>query len=498
MLEPSSLMAECEVPSDAVVAIDGPSGSGKSTTARALAERFGLMYVDSGAMYRALTWAALDAGIAPGDAGSLAALLSGSELRLRTTRRETDVFWNGRDISTVIRTPAVEAAVSEVSAHHAVREMMVERQREFGRTRGVVMEGRDIGSVVFPLATVKIYLDASHEARVERRWLQHRRRGVEIERADVAREIAARDYYDSTRAESPLTVAADALVIDNSELTFSEQIEATSEAVRRVIAEQRPAPRGRDELPPAYRLTYNLFRPVARFCGMKVLGWEHIWQREGVIFSPNHVSNWDPPILAAILDGRAPIHSVAKEELFRHPLMGRIYRWMDCIPIKRTINDAAAFEVASEKLRAGANVLFFPEGMRRPPAEPGPVRTGIGRLMQASGAAALPIHLRGTRDVTLGGSRRSPLEVRIAPPVRLRALSVLLRDHDAPAISRRVAHLFERIYAELLARSVAETPLSEWELADTERQRVVCARKTSRLLELRHAEKARRNGRKPV
>ena len=174
MCDPASLIPESEVPSGTVIAIDGPSGSGKSTTARALAERFGLIYVDTGAMYRALTRAALDAGIDTGDSGSLTALLREADLRLRTTKRETEVFWNGRDISAAIRTPEVESNVSAVSAHHAVRGLMVERQREYGRSCGVVMEGRDIGSVVFPLATVKIYLDASIEARVERRWHQHR------------------------------------------------------------------------------------------------------------------------------------------------------------------------------------------------------------------------------------------------------------------------------------------------------------------------------------
>ena len=494
MCDPASLIPESEVPSGTVIAIDGPSGSGKSTTARALAERFGLIYVDTGAMYRALTRAALDAGIDTGDSGSLTALLREADLRLRTTKRETEVFWNGHDISAAIRTPEVESNVSAVSAHHAVRGLMVERQREYGRSCGVVMEGRDIGSVVFPLATVKIYLDASIEARVERRWHQHRRRGADIDRAEVAREIRTRDEFDSNREESPLTVSPDAIVVDNSMLSFREQLEATSAAARRVIAEQQPMPRPAVPVPFKYRLAFACFGTVARILGLRVIGSENIWQREGVIYASNHVSMWDPPMIGAALTGRTPIHALAKQELMVNPLVGAVYRFLDVIPIRRTINDVAAFSAATAKLAGGGNVLIFPEGTRRPHGEPGPVRGGLGRLMQQSGAPAVPMFVRGTCDVKPGGSGRSPLEIRVAPPVRLRALPVLSRDHDDREISRRVGKLFVGIYNEMLALSATEKPLSDWELELTERQRFDANRRSARLRDRRQAEKSGRKG----
>lgn len=495
MTDSRSSQAESRVPSATVIAIDGPSGSGKSTTARALAERFGLTYVDTGAMYRALTRAALDAGIDSGDSGSLVEMLRGAELRLRTTRRETDVFWNGRDISAAIRTPEVEASVSAVSAHPAVRRLMVERQREFGRRSGVVMEGRDIGSVVFPLATVKIYLDASLEARVERRWHQHRRRGVEIDRGEVAREIAARDEFDSSRSESPLTISPDALLVDNSMLSLQEQLDATADSALRIIAEQQPAPGIYPTPPLKYRVAYACFSAVARACCLRVVGRRNIWQREGVIYASNHVSMWDPPMIGAAFSGRSPIHAVAKEELLANPVMGAIYRFLDVIPISRTTNDARAFAAAAAELAKGSNVLFFPEGTRRPHGEPGPVRGGLGRLMQDSGAPAVPMFIRGSCDVTPGGSSRSPLEIRVEPPVRLRALEALREVHDEREVARRIGRLFEGIYREMLARSVAETPLSDWELELTEKQRVSAARRDARLREKRLAAKAARNGR---
>ena len=137
------------LPADAVIAVDGPAGSGKSSTARALAERFGLLYIDTGAMYRALTHAALAAGVDPADEAALAALLGPVDLALRPSGGETTVLWDGCDVSRVIRTPEVEAAVSQVSSHPEVRRLMVERQQALGRRGGVVMEGRDIGKEGF-------------------------------------------------------------------------------------------------------------------------------------------------------------------------------------------------------------------------------------------------------------------------------------------------------------------------------------------------------------
>ncbi len=467
-MAPPAAAASRLVPSDTVVAIDGPAGSGKSTTARALARQLDLTYVDTGAMYRALTWAAADAGVDYDDGPALARLLDDADLRLVSRERATRVTWNGRDITDRIRTPDVEARVSAVAAHAEVRDALVARQRALARSEGVVMEGRDIGSVVFPLASAKIYLDATLEARAERRLRQHRQNGVEISREEVLREVAARDERDSSRAESPLTIPPDAVVVDNSRLSLQEQLEVTTEAVLRVLDEKRPAPPDETHdheraMPFKYRLAYGLMGAAGRFFGLRVHGHEHAYRREGCILAPNHISNWDPPLLGAAMRRLHPIRSVAKEELFKTPLTKAVFTYLDSVPIKRSIYDKRAFDLAASFLEDGSHILFFPEGTRQVFGSPGPVRNGLGMLMQRTGAPAIPIMMRGTMEPEPGGSVRSPLEVWFAPPVRLYALPDLLRRMPEKDVNRAIARLFEQIYREMLDRSAAHTPITDWE-----------------------------------
>lgn len=456
-----------DVAPDTVIAIDGPAGSGKSTTARALARRFGLLYVDTGAMYRALTWAALEAGVAPADGERLAGLLRGARLELRPGEAESRVLWEGRDVSAAIRTPAVEGAVSAVSAHGEVRRLMVERQRAFGRGGGgVVMEGRDIGSAVFPLATVKLYLDATPEARAGRRARQHAQRGLVVDLAAVAADLAARDRLDSGRAESPLTIPVDAAVLDTSRWDLAEQIARAHATVRELAAlrvtPDTPPRQAWTDLPQRHRTAYHIFAALGRFYGLRWYGREQLDLPGGLIIAPNHISLWDPPIFGAPIR-LAPVNTLAKAELFRFPLSGVVLRWIDTIPIRRRGFDATAFQTAVDCLAAGQAVAVFPEGTRRPTGRPGPIRSGLGVLMQRSGAPAVPVFLRGTTRLRPGGSPTAPLEVRFAPAVRLHALPVLQVRYDERQICTRIAALFQAIYEEMQARSWAEHPQSDEE-----------------------------------
>ena len=455
------------VPASTVVAIDGPAGSGKSTTARLLAQRLGLLYVDTGAMYRALTWAALDAGVDPKDQNALVTLLDPAEISLDTDRPETRVRWNGRDLEDRIRAQEVERNVSVVASHPKVRERMVARQRTLGRTRGVVMEGRDIGMVVFPLASVKIYLDASLEARAERRMRQHQRRGLSLDFETVLHEVEERDRLDSERAASPLTIPPDAVVVDNSRLGLEEQLDRTEEVVRQVLAEQAPRPQSPGcvsrRVTFRYRVAYGVFGALGRYFGLKVRGREHVLLDEGKIVAANHISNWDPPFLAASLRDQGFMRAVAKAELFRGPVGSAVFRFLDAIPIQRNVYDANAFDAAATVLAKGQNIVFFPEGMRRVVGSPGPVRSGLGMLMQRTGAPAVPVFFRGSLAPTPGGDRRHPLEAEYAPPVRLRALGVLQQRMDEKSINRLIGKLFEGIYRELQERSFERVPMTDRE-----------------------------------
>lgn len=213
------------MPEPRVIAIDGPAGSGKSTVARAVADRLGMEYLDTGAMYRAVAYEAIRREVDPEDADRVAELARQMELTVADK-----VIVNGSDATVEIRTPEVTRAVSSVAANPEVRKEMVARQREWARARGGgVIEGRDIGTVVFPEAAVKVYLTASEEARAERRGREMLARDFDRVAADIAR----RDHIDSTRAASPLAVAADAVQLDTTGLDAGAVVDAVLELVAR-------------------------------------------------------------------------------------------------------------------------------------------------------------------------------------------------------------------------------------------------------------------------
>lgn len=207
-----------------VIAIDGPAGSGKSTTAKLLARKLGYNYIDTGAMYRAVTLYWLRKNL-PLDEEIVCNLLDEITIDLSTVNDNLKIFLNGEDVSEEIRLPDVTKFVSPISTYKCVREFLVEQQRKIGKDGGVVMDGRDIGTVVFPNAELKIYLVASVEERVRRRLLELKQKGLDISEDDVRKQIIERDKIDSTREHSPLKKADDAIEIDTTNLTIEEQVE---------------------------------------------------------------------------------------------------------------------------------------------------------------------------------------------------------------------------------------------------------------------------------
>lgn len=203
------------------ITIDGPAGAGKSTVARELAHRLGYAYLDTGAMYRALALAALRQGVAPEDGQGLQALLAALDLRLEHGRLRLD----GEDVADDIRQPAVDRIVSQVAVHPAVREALVARQRQMAAAGGVVMDGRDAGSVVLPDAECKFFLTASLSARAGRRHRELLSQGVRVDIAEVEREMARRDAQDEMRAVGALKVPDGAYVVDTTGLTVVEVLE---------------------------------------------------------------------------------------------------------------------------------------------------------------------------------------------------------------------------------------------------------------------------------
>ena len=214
-----------------IIAIDGPAGSGKSTIAQHLARKLGYVNLETGAMYRALGLKALDSGVALDDEAKLYELAQCSTIALDPTPLGNRVLLDGRDVSQRIRDTDVSDAASRVSVHPRVREWMVAHQREMGKLGGVIMEGRDIGTKVFPDADVKIFLDAKLDVRAQRRVTQVSAADDPSRAKQIAEQMAQRDRRDSTRAESPLVPAPDAVIIDSSQMTIEQVIHRIEEIV---------------------------------------------------------------------------------------------------------------------------------------------------------------------------------------------------------------------------------------------------------------------------
>jgi cytidylate kinase len=220
-----------------IIAIDGPAGAGKSTVARALAHRFGLLNLESGAMYRAFALKAIQAGIATSNAAALETLAHATQVALEPGADGNRVLLDGTDVTSQLRTPQITGAASQVSVHPPIRRWLVGLQQALGAKGNVVMEGRDIGTVVFPHAPVKIFLDASPEKRGERRYEQTRVSAVATQLpVKVLEEIRERDRRDRTRADSPLRPAPDATVIDSTDLILDQVIERASALVQKYLA----------------------------------------------------------------------------------------------------------------------------------------------------------------------------------------------------------------------------------------------------------------------
>ena len=218
------------------VAIDGPAGAGKSTIARQAAARLGFVYVDTGAIYRTLAYAIDRAGICVDDGDALSRLLN--EVHVEPVWLEDGVqhmMLDGEDVSDRIRQPHISQLTSQISALALVRDYLLETQRQIARKHNVIMDGRDIGTVVLPNADVKIFLSASAEVRARRRYLELQQKGVEQSYEDVLSEMVSRDYRDSHREVAPLVPASDALELDTSGLNLEESIEAVISMIRRKI-----------------------------------------------------------------------------------------------------------------------------------------------------------------------------------------------------------------------------------------------------------------------
>lgn len=217
------------------IAIDGPSGAGKSTIARILARELQFVYVDTGALYRTVGHYMLENGVDPADPAAVEPLLNGLRLELRYAGGQQRVLRNGEDVTDLIRTPEVSMAASAVSALPAVRAFLLDMQRQMAETQDVIMDGRDIGTVVLPQAGLKIFLTASAEDRAKRRFAELQGKGIPVDYEDVLADMKKRDYDDSHRAAAPLKPAEDAVLVDTTGNTLEQSVEILKKLVKEAV-----------------------------------------------------------------------------------------------------------------------------------------------------------------------------------------------------------------------------------------------------------------------
>jgi CMP/dCMP kinase len=207
------------------IAIDGPAGAGKSSISKVVANELGYLYIDTGAMYRGVTWAVLDSHVNVKNQKDVESLLPSLDLTLEPTANACKVFVKGQDVTDLIRQQQINENVSTIASYKGVREYLVERQQAMAAVGGVILDGRDIGSVVLPKAELKIYLTASVDARAKRRWLEVQGTSNEQSLEDIKNNVESRDEMDKNRDESPLVCVEDAIVVDSSNMTFDETVE---------------------------------------------------------------------------------------------------------------------------------------------------------------------------------------------------------------------------------------------------------------------------------
>lgn len=403
------------------IAIDGPAASGKSTLAERLAERLGYLYLDTGAMYRAVTLAALRTGIPVEDEQAVTALARTIALDIRPPTvadgRQYDVLLDGEDVTWAIRTEEVDAHVSQVSMYPGVREAMGRRQREIGGRGRVVMAGRDIGTVILPQADLKIYLDASVDERARRRQQELAARGEERPYAEVLEAMRERDRLDSTRALAPLRPALDAAVLDTTGLTIDQ-----------VVARALELARGRKSvdvrLPWKVRLFRAVGRPVFRLLfhilsDVETVGKENVPERGGYLVSANHLSIIDPPLIIAFWP--RPLEAAGAVDVLDRPFQGWLMRSYGAVAVHRGEADRAVLEAIIARLNAGLPVLLDPEGRRSHVAGMQQARPGVAYLAARSGVPVVPVGVTGTESATAAWRRlrRPRLRMVIGKPLHL-------------------------------------------------------------------------------
>lgn len=382
-----------------IVAIDGPAGTGKGTVTEILSKRLKLVNIDTGATYRCVTLAMINANVGLNEIDKIKEILETIRIELRNEKDGQSVILNGEVVTEKIRSKEVTKLVSQVSAITEVRLAMAGLQRKMAEGKNVIMEGRDIGTYVFPNADVKIYLDADVEERAKRRFKQNQEKGIDMSYQEILENIKKRDENDKNKEIGALKVAHDAIVIDTTNMNIKQVTDKIEQIVRKKqkdmaltekIYSVRPETKWKlferkfvkGFLGALYRIVYRV----------KVTG--EIPETGGYIICANHINYLDAA--AVVIFNKRKINFVAKEDLFYHPALNWLAHVFDIIPIKRNMQDIDAMKRCIKVLKSGELLGIFPEGTRNGLEKNGKAKNGAAYMAIKTGVPIIPCGIHGT------------------------------------------------------------------------------------------------------
>lgn len=449
------------------IAIDGPAASGKSTLAQALANELGYLYFDTGAMYRAVTLLALRRGVAVDDKPALEQIARELNIDLRppsqTDGRLYDVWLDGEDVTWAIRTKDIDLNVSPVSTVGGVRKALSEHQRAIGLRGGVVMAGRDIGTVVLPEADLKIYLDATPEERARRRQAELGERGAAPAFEKILASIRERDQIDSNRDVAPLRPADDAVQLKSDGMDRQRVFDKALALVKDLQTQEgnkEPGIDTRKPYAPSFKTRFfrSLFAPIFRvlfrvLCRIEFTGTQHVPARGAYIIAYNHISNYEPPLLLAFWP-HFP-EAVAGDDVFERGGISFFVRGYGALPVKRGEYDRRIIDLMLWVLASNRPLLIAPEGGRS--HQPGlrEARAGVAYLMDRARVPVVPVGIVGTSDEMLKlalRGKRPKLQIRIGAPFDLPPIEGrgeqrrAARQANADFVMRKIAALMPEEY----------------------------------------------------
>lgn len=388
------------------IALDGPSGAGKSTIAKAVAKKLEYVYVDTGALYRSIALYMIEHGIDLDNTDEVKTVLSGIDLKIAYIDGSQRVLLCGEDVSDKIRTPEVSMGASKVSAIPKVREFLFDLQKSIAKESNIIMDGRDIGTVVLPKADVKIFLTASAEERANRRFKELKEKGDKSSYDEVLADIKQRDYNDMHREIAPLKKADDAIEIDTTNLKLDESVEVIYNTIFQELKKKdesnnllrdiniKPIDRS-NKLSHLRIFFYNILRYIVLvvyhlFYDLKFVGKENIPKNGSNIFASNHRSYADPVLIS--LGVRVPFSFMAKEELFKKNIFfTALIKALGAFPVTRGKGDTSVIDVSLECLNKGRNLVIFPEGTRSKDGRVGRGKTGVALVAAVAQVPVIPV-----------------------------------------------------------------------------------------------------------